>query len=209
MPTKKIKVVLFDFGRVLSDFDHKKACFCLSKFSTLTPDEIYNVIFPKLSGLHNTGQYDSIKFYDEVKRNAKLKNISFEEFSHCWADIFTSNNEMERVLSKIKGDIKLFILSDTDPVHWTYISRLPIVKKFFDDENRIIRSYDVKVEKPDDKMYNEAIKRAGVKPEEILYIDDVQEFVETARDFGINAEKYDCTKDPITRMEEIFKKYEV
>ena len=49
----------------------------------------------------------------------------------------------------------------------------------------IVLSYKEKVEKPDPRIYKIATQRSGVKPEEILFIDNLEENIVAAQKAGM------------------------
>lgn len=64
--------------------------------------------------------------------------------------------------------------------------------KYFDI---MVFSYEVGVMKPDKRIFQVLLNRAGVEPQELVYSDDEQENVETARELGINAFIYEDFSD--------------
>ena len=51
-------------------------------------------------------------------------------------------------------------------------------------------SYEVGALKPDDKIYREAIQRAGCRPEECFFTDDIAINVDAARNNGMDAVQF-------------------
>ena len=78
------------------------------------------------------------------------------------------------------------LLSNTCEAHWQFISggRFTALSNFFPLH---VLSYEVKCSKPDDKIYALAAQQAGVEPGQIFYVDDREENVIGARDFGFDA----------------------
>ena len=52
----------------------------------------------------------------------------------------------------------------------------------FDD---YVLSYEVGVMKPHARIYDEALKKAGVEAEECVFIDDIEENIQAAQKLGI------------------------
>jgi putative hydrolase of the HAD superfamily len=57
--------------------------------------------------------------------------------------------------------------------------------QFLDDFDTKVFSYEVGFLKPDKRIFQELVKRSGVKPEEILYSDDCEEKLTGAKEIGI------------------------
>jgi HAD superfamily hydrolase (TIGR01549 family) len=58
---------------------------------------------------------------------------------------------------------------------------------FRDLTDVIIYSHEAGMSKPDPRIYRPAAERLGVRPEEMVYLDDVPEFVNGARQEGLQA----------------------
>ena len=84
----EIRVVLFDLGRVLVDFDHKRAAERISSFCPKSPLEIYNLFFESEATVaFEAGKITPENFYLEVKNMLNLK-LSYDSFIPIWNDIF-------------------------------------------------------------------------------------------------------------------------
>ena len=72
--------------------------------------------------------------------------------------------------------------------------------KLFDD---LILSYKAGVAKPDPRIYEMSLKNLGVKPEEAIFIDDQERFVEAAKAVGMDAFLYSSFEDFRQKIEAI------
>jgi putative hydrolase of the HAD superfamily len=178
-----IKVIIFDLGKVIVDFDHMLICTKLAKHSPFEPDRIYDIIFD--SGFETSfgkGLISPENFYLSVKKEACLE-ININVFQQIWTKIFTLNPGIEDLLSSLKNRYGLLCLSNTNSWHFEYCMQKFHALKLFDG---FILSYEVGKTKPDSAIFEEALKKAATLPDECVYIDDVPEFVETANKLGIN-----------------------
>ena len=108
------------------------------------------------------------------------------------------------ILERIKTDLTQCIMSNTDPIHWSGIEQLSVMKKHFSNPQLLIRSYTVGTRKPDLKMYQEALRCLGIAEQDtqqVLYIDDIAEYRDVFKSMGGNVLSYDCSKDPLTQLE--------
>lgn len=209
----KIHSIFSDFGMVIGLFDHMKTCKKLTGFSTLSAEEIYSLVF-KTSGVErrfNEGRLTFVQFHEEVVIliGADKNNLTPDIFFDIWGDIFEENPVIITLLEKLSPEIKLFILSNTNSVHWKFMEKLPAIKKFFPDDNQRVLSFQVGEQKPSEKIFAEAIRRSGNNPEESIFIDDIGEYVSAARTFGINAIQYDCRTDSIKKLKRELEQYGV
>jgi len=204
------KAVIFDFGRVIGNFDHMITCNKLARISDHTSEDIYELIFQ--SGLEK--EYDEglpfDQFYEKViqviKPHTKISQADFEDI---WGNIFSENAEIEHVLKKIPAHINMFILSNTNKVHWKWIERLPTVSRFFGNTEQQILSFRVGKRKPAPEIYQEGIVRTGVPVDKIVYVDDVSEFVETFVTMGGHGIVYNSENDPLKKLESGLREFRI
>lgn len=204
-----IKALIFDFGNVIASFDHMLTCKRLSDFSPLKPDEIYEIIFKNgLEKRFDEGRLTPMEFYTQIKKGAQgTDQFSFAEFDSAWKNIFTENPTIENVLESIKPGVEKYLLSNTNALHWEHISQMPIIKKYFSDPSHLILSFAVGARKPAKEIYTAAIKKTGAEPKEILYIDDVPEYVDTFRSLGGKGIVYNCQTDPVNKLISLLREY--
>lgn len=129
--------------------------------------------------------------------------LSFEQFEAEWGNIFTPNRDIEQLLERLASDVRRYVISNTDPIHWRRIETLTVIQKYFPQAEQQVLSFRVKARKPYPAIYDEACERAGVCPKETLYIDDIHEFVSAWVARGGNGFVYNCDRDPITKLESV------
>lgn len=181
-----IKVVMFDLGNVIICFDHMISAKRLAAYCDKKPEEIYNLFFASpLAERFDRGEISGEQFFAEIKNILNLNNISYEDFCDIWNQIFWQREGISEVIDLICAKFEKFIIiSNVNKLHFEYIyENFPIVRK----ADEIILSYEVGVLKPDPLIYEIAIEKSGVKPEEIFYTDDREELVTAAHCLGINA----------------------
>ncbi len=183
-----IKVILFDLGNVILPFSHFQIAEKLLRFSGKKefqdPSKIFSYLFDFQSGAVNrfdTGKVSPLRFFQSIKENLLL-SLSFEEFVPIWTDIFTENKEVSETILSLKGKCRLGLLSNTDPLHFQHVlSKFPILSAF----DQWILSYETGLKKPDARIYQKAMEWASVRPEEILFIDDMEKNVDAAISLGM------------------------
>jgi epoxide hydrolase-like predicted phosphatase len=65
----------------------------------------------------------------------------------------------------------------------------------------IIYSHEVGISKPDPRIYRLACDRLGVRPEEVIFLDDVDANVDAARDLGMQAILFTSTTKAIADIQ--------
>lgn len=194
------EAVIFDFGNVLGRFDHMKACKRLAGYTkTGTAEDIYAFA---MTGSHHTnretGKMSPKEFFEIASEHFQFgKNLSFGEFCDICGDVFSpDNNGIENVLEALsQNNVPIFVLSNTEEMHWRYIERLPVMQKFFSKPEQQILSFRVGARKPDRKIFEEALKRSRLSPEEIIYVDDILEYVDAFLGMSGQGIHYNCRVD--------------
>lgn len=184
-----LTAIIFDMGRVLVDVDVR--VFSRDIFSDVggdNPDEIIQeVIAHPLMRKFNLGLVPPEPFYQELCDAYRL-GVDYAEFKRLWCSLFSPMAGMEELLGELSGVVALGLLSDTDPLHWGHLSKTyPFLGLF----ERPTLSFQVGVMKPDPEIYRVAAANVGVRPDECLYVDDLQRNVEGARSVGMEGIRFD------------------
>jgi putative hydrolase of the HAD superfamily len=183
-----IEVILFDLGNVILPFNHYPIAEKLSRFTQKRefqdPRRIFSYLFDFEKGIINdldVGKVSPPEFFHSVKEDLDL-SISFEAFLPIWNNIFVEDQEVSRIVLSLKGKWRLGLLSNTDPLHFNYIlSKFPVMKTF----DKWILSYEVGFKKPAIEIYQKAMEWASAEPQKILFIDDMEKYVEVAISLGM------------------------
>ena len=177
-----IKTVIFDIGNVMVSFDHNKACNKLAKKSNFSSEEIYDYIFnTSLIEKYDRGEIESRQFYDRVEKYIK-SGIIYEKFINIWGDIFTLDGTVEEDIKYLWRKADLYLLSNTNELHFLYLKKNFEVFKYFD---KFFLSFEEGYKKPDTRIFDSVLKKIDVTPQDILYIDDIEENVEAFGKFGV------------------------
>lgn len=179
------RILLFDLGRVLIDFDHTIAVKKIKNFCSLDESSIYNLFFDSdITDRFEKGIISPLDFFREVKKMLNA-NISYEEFIPIWNEIFTPHVGMLEVINSLKDNYKLYLVSNINELHFKYL------KERFGDYFRyfsyIFLSYELGLRKPDLRIYKLIINYLKSSPQDIIYTDDRIELVEAAKKLDIDA----------------------
>jgi glucose-1-phosphatase len=194
-----ITAIAFDLGNVLIKVDHGRFCRRLGDAAGVSPAEVYAAVFD--SGLepeYDTGRLSSREFYRAVCRLFHI-HPPFPRFCEWWQDVFDPMEGMDAVVEALARRYPLFLLSNTNALHFSYIFRtLPLVRRL----RRFILSYRVGGRKPEPAIYQALIREMARPPEECLFIDDKAPFVEAARIQGLTAWQFSTPADFTARLRE-------
>jgi len=183
-----IKTVIFDLGRVIVPFDFRRGYARLEPLCGIPAAEIPGRIRPTgLVERFESGQIESKPFFGQLSAHLGLR-ISYAEFCEIWMSIFLPDTLIsEDLLATIRRTHRLLLLSNTNPIHFEGIlAQYPLLRHF----HGFVLSYEVGAMKPSPLIYQKAIDLAGCAPEECFFTDDIAEYVEGARNMGIDAVQF-------------------
>jgi putative hydrolase of the HAD superfamily len=197
----KPDLIIFDLGRVLVDFDFSKVVRGLKHHSPLTKKQIreYFVETP-LWDAFERGAIEPGKFFLQLRRDLRLKKLTFKEFAPLWNDIFTEKHDTISVLRRLRGRYSLALLSNVNKMHWEHIVKNHDFITWFDYP---IASWAVGQRKPGHDIFKTALSRAGVTPSRAIFFDDLMEHIHAARALGIRAHQFTNARQLIRDLDGI------
>lgn len=186
-----IRLFVFDLGNVILPFEHRqiaeKLCAKCKKPWLHESSEVFQYLFDLEYGLVNAyeeGTLSSAEFFGRIRDRYDL-DLTFNEFAGIWNPIFREDQAVSNLILYLKGrGFPLFLLSNTNELHFSHIiEHYPIVHVL----DEWILSFEVGVKKPQRRIYDAIFEKMDVRRDEVLYVDDVEAYVEAARSYGINS----------------------
>jgi putative hydrolase of the HAD superfamily len=195
----EIKTLALDLGNVLVKVDHGRFCRRLAELAGLTPEEIYARVFESdLEPGYDTGRLTSEAFHRRVTDHFGVA-LPFPQFAFWWSDIFDPMEGMADLVSNLAARYPLYLLSNTNPLHFAYIrERYPLLDNF----QSFILSFEVGSRKPEPDIYQALIRRTGLAPGQCLFVDDKLPFVTAARGQGLAAWQFTSPGEFIRSLQE-------
>lgn len=181
----RAKVVVFDLGKVLLDFDYGRLARNMQEHCEIPFEKLLSALNQShLLHRYETGLITSQAFFEEVKLLSKFRH-DFERFEPLFANIFTPVDEMIRFHERLsRQGVPTFIFSNTNEMAVRHIRR---EYAFFSKFTEYIFSFEHRSMKPDARLYEVVEEKTGHNGEQILYIDDRPENIETAVQRGWQA----------------------
>lgn len=124
-----------------------------------------------------------------------------EAWNHCLVDI--PRERLETVRRWREKGHRTYMLSNTNDLHWRYISTRCFggeglgLEDCFDG---VFLSHEMRLAKPDAEIYRKMLETLGVRAEDCWFVDDAQVNVEAARREGLQAEWLDVKNEDLTTM---------
>lgn len=184
----QIKTIWFDLGNVILFFDMGVAFRKLLPYTGFSLADIkrYFARHSEIEAEVDCGRIRARDLYRKLKRDLKLRGLSFKRFKDIWNNIFCRNKETIAIIKKLKRNgYRLVLISNTNRLHYDFIKERYRVVDYFD---RHILSFRLKVRKPKAEIYLKALLVSRAKPGEIFYTDDRSELIrQAARKHGVHA----------------------
>lgn len=189
MSVKPIRNIIFDLGGVILNINPQLT---VEAFRNLGWNDFYETnnqsLFKDLFYNLEKGGSSPEAFRDNVRKmlvNQKDDAVIDKAWTAMILDIPA---DRVRYLEKLKMSYRIFLLSNTNEIH-----RMKFHREFesdfgyslYDLFERNFYSHEMGMRKPDPQIYLEALREAGLNPEETLFIDDMIENIEAAENLGM------------------------
>lgn len=203
----KIKNIVFDLGGVIIDLNRDCS---IKRFKEMGVDQVEEYLDPYeqrglFLGLEN-GAVDLEEFRSKLSEEIG-KSLTVEDVSYGWMGFIEAvpQYKLDYIL-ELRKEYNVYILSNTNPVvfEWAKTSAfsdagLPVT----DYCDRFYASFEMKITKPDPRIFELMVKDSGMIPAETLFVDDGKLNVETGEKLGfvtyqpLNKEDW---REPINRI---------
>lgn len=160
-----VRNVIFDLGNVLIGYDFERffqGMGCAPHSHTL--QDVEHIALP-----FDAGQLSRREFIDAMQ-DFLGTDVSDAEFEYHWCDHFFAMEAMLDVAVELAQTYRVFLLSNTDEIHFPYIRRTFPRVALFDDS--LMLSYQLGVNKPHADIYRNALALYNLRPDECIFIDD-------------------------------------
>jgi putative hydrolase of the HAD superfamily len=182
MIKRKYSAIVFDLGQVLVRFDYKYFVEKVNRYKAGIGKQFLE-LYKKNYDVHRDFEKGMISEKDFIAQMLEyLEHIIDEEtFCKYWSDIFSFNDDVIALLPELKKNYKLYLISNTNSIHKKFGYQDYEFLKLFDKQ---ILSHQVKFIKPEEEIYREVEKVSGFPSEEHIFIDDIIEYVDAAKNLG-------------------------
>jgi epoxide hydrolase-like predicted phosphatase len=202
MKNEKIRAIIFDMGGVIILTCDDSPRIALARQLGVSIEELSKVVFTSKSAIRSEG--------GEINKNDHWKNVlrslskdpgkNMTPYDEAFWAGDCIDNELMQFIYLLKKKYKIGFLSNA------FLGAREFVEghfHFLDAFDLTIFSYEVKLRKPDPKIYQLVCDRLAVHPEEAIFIDDMSVNVEGARLAGLHAIQYKNKKQLKTQLANI------
>lgn len=189
-----IKLVCFDLDGVFFEKIGNKFFEEIAEKLTIEVDFLKDVLFRRaaIEGGYNklkTGKINSDEYWNWLWKTLGVEGkFSKDEYISILSKYYKTNELSVKLISELRElGIKTAICSNNWSDNIEMLQNKFRLSKYFDFQ---IYSFQVGFLKPDKRIYQALVDKSGLKPSEIFYSDDKEEFVKVAREFRFNSIQY-------------------
>lgn len=202
-----IKVVVFDLDGVFLFVDHDTFVSNFSERFSLSGDLVRKVLFEEHLAKGNFDDLRCGKVPPEIWWQYVFGSLGLEgkatkqDYLEEMVKVRAVNDRVVALINTLhKQGIRTAVCSNN------YRDNIEFLKQKFDLEEYfdvMVFSYEVGAMKPDPRIFRELVKRAGVKPYEIVFSDDKADKLRGALEVGIKAFVYENFDSYLRKLQEL------
>jgi epoxide hydrolase-like predicted phosphatase len=201
----KIKAIFFDFGGVIQRTEYQSPRQKLAEKFHMEYEDIDKLVFGGgPNGTSAKASVGEIKVEEHWKAIAKRLKISESEMAAFESEFFAGDvidYELVSFIRNLRSKYKTGLISNA----WSDMRGYLVKKKLDDAFDTLTISAEVKVAKPDAKIYHLALEQIGVKAEEALFVDDVPVNIEACEKIGMHGILFRDAHEVMNEIQKILK----
>lgn len=164
-----IKTVIFDFGGVLAEEGFRKGLLSIAREQGLDPESFFLIaddLIWKTGYLTGTGEESA--FWNALREKAGITGDDKELRENILARFTLRPNMLEYVRKIRSMGFETVILSDqTD-----WLDQINEKTPFYQHFDHVFNSFKIHKSKRDPSVFRDVLEYLGVKPDEVIFIDD-------------------------------------
>ena len=194
-----INTLIFDLGGVLYDIDVNRTTDAFRSLNISNLEQMHqSLVTENVYNNLETGSISPSEFRDAVRKYS-MTQLTDDQIDDAWNALLVGFPEQRvSLLLRLKQNYQIMLLSNTNQIHFeNYTSRFQqqYVLNFESLFHRPFYSYRMGFRKPDPEIFRLLISQTGIEPGSAVFIDDLAENIEAARNTGLKAIHLSETSD--------------
>lgn len=186
--TPNINAIIFDLGKVIVETDLDKTLSAFKAMQNNSDVETRNFFEYELFHQFELGQLSQNDFFQKVKEKLSL-NGEIDIIEKAWNSMILGIPQKNiRLLQNLKKNYPTFALSNTNSSHATILNAQlqehHQINSIHDLFHKVYFSYELKLGKPDKKIFEYVLADLNLTPEQTLFIDDNKDNIRTSKHMG-------------------------
>lgn len=177
-----VNAIIFDFGDVFINKNKEAKDQALAELGLTTWTDEHEKLELKLE----TGKIDSEDFLKGLQKS--MPDATLKEIKAAWnAGIDDFPLYRLEFLQNLSGNYRLFLLSNTDPIHIEKFERdveSSFYMDFYQCFEKVYFSHEIGYRKPDAEAFNFILNKHDIQPKRTLVVDDKKFNTDAAEALG-------------------------
>ncbi len=178
---ERTKLIIFDVGGVIDNFDEKLYTTYISKKLGLNQKKFRGTLLPMLDKME-VGKMNVSAMEKILAKTFKTTEIRLE-WNQAFLKLNSVNEDMVRLINRLSKNYKIAILTNVSRSRHMLQMRYMRRVKY----DGMFASCYLGLHKPEHRIYRFVLKRMATKPQETIFVDNLWRNVEGARGVGIRA----------------------
>jgi FMN phosphatase YigB (HAD superfamily) len=178
-----MSIILLDIGNVIVSVDFEPFCRAASRDGTTGPGRIRNRYCDSaLKDRLDRGMVAPGEFLGMLAEDPETVDMPLPFFRNAWQRIFTPVPGSEEGIASLREHHEIWIMSDTDPLHFAYlIDAYPVMR----GHDRYFLSYEHGLLKRDAEAFLHVLGNSVHDPGQFILVDDRSVNIESCRRVGM------------------------
>ena len=193
-----INTIIFDFGDVFIDKDNEAKMTALKALGLAE----WNEDLDKLERKFETGKIKEEGFLKGLQQH--IPNASLADIKAAWnKGIGEFPLFRLEFLQKLSQDYRLFLLSNTDPIHmekFEHEAGASFFSDFYQCFEAIYFSHEIGSRKPDEKAFYFMINKHEIEPKRTLFVDDKEINIKAAEALDFHVWHLKAGKEDVVEL---------
>mgnify|MGYP006290829567 FL=1 len=192
---RRPRALLFDLGRVLVGYDWTAS---LQRLADRLEEDGHPTSADEIAawmlgafGPHDPyclGRIDDRDLLDAIHvRFDPAMTIEDDWLLEIWCDMFEPWPDALAVIDRLRGQVPLALVSNTNPLHFEHLDRAMRLRERFD---HVSTSHEVGAMKPSPAIFRDALEGVGCEAADAWFTDDLEENLEGARALGLHTHRF-------------------
>ncbi len=181
---KKIKAIFFDLGGVVLTQSLEARFEVIAEVFKKEKKDIEE-IFKKYNKDWTIGKLSVETLAKRLIKEFDIKQSTTQILKN-WKKVYQNktlpNKQLLIKIDNLRKNYDLYLLTNTVDLHHRVNSKRDIFIHF----NKVFASHIIGIKKPEQDFYIHVLRELKLKPEECVFVDDIKENIDAARDLGID-----------------------
>lgn len=195
-----IRAVFFDLGGVIVRTEYQAPRQHLAERFGMDYEDIDKIVFGSGTAARaSVGEIDEEEHWRNVMKILKLPAGDYERVRDEFFAGDVIDHEILNFLRSIKPKYKTGLISNA----WSGLRDYIVREKFDDAFHHMVISAEVRVAKPDPKIFHIALEQVQVQAKEAVFVDDVLENIEACEKVGMRGIHFKDADQAIEELKEL------